>query len=96
MSQDENNDMNQQYSLGLGKLNSDWKLKKVRRQGDRDKEDFIRREKEREQEIKQLECKRSLPIYRKTIYGKPNRSGMIKSLYAKADDLRYKRRTAAS
>jgi len=93
MSQDENNDMNNQYTLGLGKLSSDWKFitKDVKRAQDKDKMDFVRRERDRIEEIKRLECKRSQPIYRRTIYGKPNRSGMIKSLYNKAEDLRYKR-----
>ena len=88
MHNDENHDINQRYTLGLGRLNSDWCVKRVKHNPDVDKLLFIKQEKARQEEIKKIEYRRSQTLYKKNIYGRPNRSGLIKSLYKQAENLR--------
>ncbi|MDR3581998.1 MAG: hypothetical protein P4L67_01860 [Candidatus Pacebacteria bacterium] len=74
------------YTLGLGKLNADMAMNKARTAEEREELIFIRREKEREQELAQAEQKLSLPIDKKATYSKPLRTGTIRQLYQRAEN----------
>ena len=71
-----------QYTLGLGSLKqlSPGKGKKLSKTQEEELM-FIKREKEREEEIKAIEEKAKKPLNERTTYGKPDRQGAIRKLY---------------
>eukprot|EP01022_Parablepharisma_sp_SALTPOND_P006551 TRINITY_DN1265_c0_g2_i1.p2 TRINITY_DN1265_c0_g2~~TRINITY_DN1265_c0_g2_i1.p2 ORF type:complete len:618 (+),score=115.76 TRINITY_DN1265_c0_g2_i1:2225-4078(+) len=75
------------YTLGLGRLIPDQSLKKATDPQLQEELLFIKREKEREEEITKAADKLSQPVYKKTTYAKPDRSGAIKRLFDKTEVL---------